>query len=37
MPEFVERIADELRRLGANLEPVAEGSGEQGFWTTAVA
>jgi hydrogenase maturation protease len=34
MPEFVERIADELRRLGAAPEPVA---GERGFWTAAVA
>ena len=34
MPEFVERIAGELRRLGATLEPVA---GERGFWTAAVA
>lgn len=34
MPEFVERIAAELRRLGAELEPV---EGERGFWTAAVA
>ena len=37
MPEFVERIAEELRRLGATLEPVAEGGAERGFWTAAVA
>ncbi len=34
MPEFVERVADELRRLGAELEPI---DGERGFWTAAVA
>ncbi len=34
MPEFVERIAAELRRLCAELEPV---EGERGFWTAAVA
>lgn len=34
MPEFVERLAAELRRLGAELEPV---EGERGFWTAAVA
>ncbi len=34
MPEFVERIAAELRRLGAVPEPV---EGARGFWTEAVA
>ncbi|MDX1593912.1 MAG: HyaD/HybD family hydrogenase maturation endopeptidase [Gammaproteobacteria bacterium] len=36
MPEFVERVAAELRRLGAAIEPV-EGDGARGFWTAAVA
>jgi len=37
MPELVERIAAELRRLGAELEPVAEDDAVRGFWTAAVA
>lgn len=35
MPELVENVAAELRRLGVALEPAAEA--DAGFWTAAVA
>lgn len=37
MPAFVEGVADELRRLGARLEPVTTAAAAPGFWTAAVA
>jgi len=37
LPELVERVADELRRFGAVLEPRDAQTAEQGFWSAAVA